>query len=77
VLPTVSIILAVLQTYHFSWQPPDRYRSSASQGALPNSSLTMTIDGNQVQFDLNGNLPFKGTFVSIYDFGTVIVNILL
>lgn len=51
----------------YSWLPPFSQR----MGQQVPSLLSMRKNGNQIRFELKGGPPFRGDFISVYDFKNV------
>lgn len=52
----------------FSWLAPDLFRGGQDS---PNQIQMDVIHNDQVRFELSGNMPFRGNFISIMNFKTV------
>uniref|UniRef100_A0A0N5BK66 BRICHOS domain-containing protein n=1 Tax=Strongyloides papillosus TaxID=174720 RepID=A0A0N5BK66_STREA len=75
----IAIIVAVVlcavlipsyqREFSFQWAPPLSLRSS---GIVEATSIKLTIDdsNDQARFDMSGRVPFKGNYVTVYDFKT-------
>ncbi|VDN56075.1 unnamed protein product [Dracunculus medinensis] len=53
----------------YSWLPPFSQR----MGQQVPSLLSMRKNGNQIRFELKGGPPFRGDFISVYDFKNVAI----
>uniref|UniRef100_A0A0K0EUF6 BRICHOS domain-containing protein n=1 Tax=Strongyloides venezuelensis TaxID=75913 RepID=A0A0K0EUF6_STRVS len=75
----VAIIVAVVlcavlipnyqKAFSFQWAPPLSLRGS---GVVEATGIKLTIDDSneQARFDMSAHVPFKGNYVSVYDFKT-------
>ncbi|WKY11358.1 hypothetical protein Q1695_003151 [Nippostrongylus brasiliensis] len=62
----LSQVLKAPKETHISWLAPEMYRNGQNQPV----SIDMKADDEQVRFQMQGALPFKGNYISYYDFKT-------
>lgn len=65
-----AVLIPQYQTkFNFSWSPPASVKTS---GIVEATHIQLTIDdsNDQARFDMTGHVPFKGNYVSVYDFKT-------
>lgn len=62
----LSQVLKVPKTAEISWLAPEQYRAGQNQPV----KIEMKADNEQVRFQMQGAMPFKGNYISYYDFKT-------
>ncbi|PIO66135.1 hypothetical protein TELCIR_12165 [Teladorsagia circumcincta] len=75
VLGTICAIIAAIilsqvlkppKNAHFSWQAPEQYRGGQNNPVR----IDMKADNDQIRLQMQGALPFKGNYITYYDFKT-------
>ncbi|XGW03081.1 hypothetical protein V3C99_014802 [Haemonchus contortus] len=62
----LSQVLKPPKDAHLSWQAPEHLRGGQNNPA----SIDMKADNDQIRLHMQGAMPFKGNYISYYDFKT-------